>query len=109
MNYWSTRSDEHPPEDWHAGFDDSTMPWTALYDYVEAYNYNTSTKEFEFAWRDDFDWLDTNRWNVQDNKGWDTNLSTFMASQVSVTSDGHLALTMDKNPYYTAPSESFLQ
>ena len=90
MNYWSTRSDEHPPEDWHAGFDDSTMPFHALYDYVEAYDYNQSTGEFELRWRDDFDYLDYSRWAVIDNKGWDTNLSTFMASQVSVTPEGYL-------------------
>ena len=110
MNYWSTRSDEHPPEDWHAGFEDADMPWSALYDYVEMYDYNEITKDFELRWRDDFDqgYLDTNRWAVQDNKGWDTNLSTFMASQVSVTQDGYLALTMAKNPYYMAP-DLFLQ
>ena len=66
LNYWSTRSDEHPPEDWHAGFDDSTMPFHLYYDYVEAYYYNQTTKEFELAWRDDFNQgtLDTSRWQV---------------------------------------------
>ena len=111
MNYWSTRSDEHPPEDWHAGFDDATMPFHTLFDYVEAYSYNMDTKEFDLMWRDDFDQgsLDQSRWSVNDNKGWDTNLSTFMASQVAVTEDGYLQLTMDHNPNYTSPMESFLQ
>lgn len=40
------------------------MPWTADIDFVEAYNYNEETKDFELAWRDDFngDHLDTSRW-----------------------------------------------
>ena len=85
LNFWAPRSDAHESDfgqDWAEGRDDSTMPWVAMFDYVEVYSYDVETRKFELAWRDDFDGdsLDTTKWTVADNLGWDTNLSTFMAS-----------------------------
>ena len=100
LNFWAPRADAHASDfqqDWSAGRDDSTMPWQAVYDFVEAYDYNSATGGFELAWRDDFDGtsLDTTKWSAANNVGWDQNLSTFMSSQVSVH-DGNLYLTMEK-------------
>ena len=49
------------------------MPWQAVYDFVEAYDYNSETGGFELAWRDDFDGtsLDTSKWSAANNVGWD--------------------------------------
>ena len=49
------------------------MPWEAVYDYVEVYNFNRNTKSFELAWKDDFDGntIDTSKWSIGNNEGWD--------------------------------------
>ena len=37
-----------------ANFDDSTMPWTTEYDWIEVHEYNPMTGDFYFMWKDEF-------------------------------------------------------
>ena len=49
MNFWTPTFHA-----WGADLTAQDMPWYLLFDFVEAYHYNETTNEFEFAWRDDF-------------------------------------------------------
>ena len=89
MNFWTPTWD-----DWGHGFDPAGMPWYARYDFVETYTYDESMKQFNLKWRDDFDSFDESRWLKSDNWGFDSNSTTFWASQVSVE-DGALVLKME--------------
>lgn len=51
-------------DNWGSGRDDSTMPWYAKYDYVEAYDWDEATDTFVLRFKDDFDTLDTSIWHV---------------------------------------------
>ena len=62
MNFWTPEW-----ELWGNGLNDATMPWYTRYDYVEAYDYIESTGEFILRFRDDFDTLDSNIWEVSNN------------------------------------------
>ena len=90
MNFWTPTWNG-----WGGGRDDSTMPWYAQYDYVEAYDYDMATDSFNLRFRDDFEYLDTNRWRATDYGGFESNSTRFMASHV-YTKDGALILKMDK-------------
>ena len=59
MNFWTPTWNP-----WGEDLNLSSLPWYVEYDYVEVWNYNQSTKGFEFAWRDDFntDTIDYSRW-----------------------------------------------
>ena len=59
MNFW-TPAFEHA---WGADFFPGNMPWYLLFDYVELYNWDKDTGEFEKAWRDDFTYFDQSRWH----------------------------------------------
>jgi len=71
-------------EDWGAGRDDSTMPWYTRYDYVEAYDYDVNTKQYTLRFRDDFDTLNEDIWNVSNNWSFNDNSSTFMENHTYV-------------------------
>ena len=71
MNFWTPV--DHP---WSEGFDDKTMPWYLLYDYVEVYEWNEPTNEFTFKWRDDFEDFNVDRWHKAEG-GFEANSSTF--------------------------------
>ena len=75
MNFWTPTF-----AGWGDGRDPSSMPWYVNYDYVETYHYNTSTKQFTFAWKDDFNSLDFKRWIVSDNWTFNDNSTKFMKS-----------------------------
>ncbi len=64
MNFWTPTF-----PGWRDNRDPSTMPWYVNYDYVETYTYDINTKQFILNWRDDFNSLDLNRWQVIDNSG----------------------------------------
>jgi hypothetical protein len=66
MNFWTPHSDFKA---WSQGLDLSTLPWTVEYDYVEVWSYDQTTKEFNLAWRDEFDTdaVDATRWSLSDN------------------------------------------
>jgi len=70
------------------------MPFYTHYDYVEAYDYVESTDEFVLRFRDDFDHLDIERWNLGDHSFADTS-TTFVPANAYV-SDGNLVLKMEK-------------
>jgi len=70
------------------------MPFYTRYDYVEAYDYIESTDEFVLRFRDDFDTLDTNRWNLGEHTFHDT--STTFAKENAYVSDGNLVLKMER-------------
>lgn len=90
MNFWTPTWN-----DWGSGLDDSTMPWYAKYDYIEAYDYDAGSDSFNLRFRDDFDTLDRNIWRVSDNWGFPDNSSKFMENHTYVE-DGKLVLKMDK-------------
>ena len=90
MNFWTPQFPQ-----WREGFNDASMPWAALYDFVEVYTYNKKTRMFDLHWRDDFDYLDLSRWEPSDNFGFTDNTTTFFASQVFVQ-QGNLVLQMSK-------------
>ena len=75
MNFWTPTF-----ESWGKGLDAKDMPWYVMYDYVETYTYNHTTKTFDFNWRDCFNTFDTNRWHKSDNTTFDANSTTFRAS-----------------------------
>ena len=91
MNFWTPQWSP-----WNDYFDDAEMPWYAKYDFVEVYDYNTTSKDFKLRWRDDFNTFDTKKWYASDNWGFENNSSLFMSSQVYVE-DGNLVLKMDYN------------
>ena len=91
MNFWSPMWSP-----WNDYFDDAEMPWYAKYDFVEVYDYNQTSKDFELRWRDDFNTWDTKKWYASDNWGFENNSSLFMSSQVYVE-NGELNLKMDYN------------
>ena len=93
---WAPRWDAHPV-DWNKGLDNASFPWYAKMDWVEYYGWDEHSDQFNLSWHDDFDWLDHSRWNVADNMGWDQNLSTYMASQVSID-NGQLVIKADHAP-----------
>ena len=57
MNFWTP---QFPA--WQQGFNDADMPWHAMYDFVEIWDYNKKLRNFTLRWRDDFDYLDLTRW-----------------------------------------------
>ena len=73
MNFWTPMWN-----DWGGGRNDSTMPWYAKYDYIEAYDWDASTDTFNLRFRDDFDTLDQNIWRVSDNWGFNDNSTLFV-------------------------------
>jgi len=94
---------------WGDGFDDSTMPWYLFYDWVEVHTYDTETKEFSLAWREDFTGEDgahinTDRFNVRDNYGPSSNRRTkAMASNVYIYEDV-MTLQMSKTDEQILPT-----
>lgn len=72
MNFWTPSY-----EVWANGFIDFSMPWQALYDYVEVYSFDEDTLSFDLLWRDDFNYFDETRWKKSDNKGITDNTTTF--------------------------------
>lgn len=85
LNFW-------PPEvpSWVGSWDDSILPVYMYVNWVEYYNWNGDG--FELAWRDDFDYFDSNRWGKAD---WTfaENRADF-APENAVVSNGYLVLAM---------------
>jgi len=90
MNFWTPMW-----ADWGGGRDDRSMPWYARYDYIEAYDWDSSTDTFNLRFRDDFDTLDQNIWRVSENWSFNDNSSLFVEEHTYVQ-DGNLILKMDK-------------
>lgn len=96
MNLWAAKA-----EDWVGTWDPGILPRHSLYDYVKYYRYtpgegNAGTgNNFTFEWEDQFDGLDTARWQVTDFGGFEGNYCTFRKNNVQ-TSNGKLLLFMDE-------------
>ena len=79
MNFWISNQ---PENDWNTGFDGGqNMPWYALYDYVEYWEYvdgDTSDHPFKYTWRDDFNSFDDSRWFKKNDWTFPGNECTFM-------------------------------
>ena len=88
MNFWTPTFGG-----WGDNFDPSGMPWFVYYDYVKVERYNHDTGEFYFHWQDDFDTFDVNRWQKSNNWTFESNSTTFYASNV-YTENGNLVLKM---------------
>lgn len=71
MNFWTPTWNS-----WGGGRDDSTMPWYARYDYVEAYDYDVNTDSFNLRFRDDFNTFDSSIWS-KTGGGFESNSSVF--------------------------------
>lgn len=87
FNIWASTS-----EGWVGAFNPSILPVYQFVNYMEYYSYNTNTRSFNFAWRDDFNSFDTNRWSKAD---WtfDGNYVDFDPANV-VVRDGTLILAL---------------
>ena len=108
MNFWTPTWTE-----WGSGLNDSDMPWSLLYDWVEVYQYDQYADNFRFMWRDDFNngnyaKPDPTRWLISNNWTFDSNSTTFMDSQVFIW-DNCLCLKMEKINQSPAPKSTFEQ
>ena len=101
MNFWTPTGDN----ELSAGFDDKTMPWYVLYDYVEVYSWEEATNEFVFKWRDDFHDFNYDRWHKQEG-GFEDNSSIFYPENV-YTSHGKLVIKMETEEYHDKEQEQF--
>jgi len=61
FNIWASTS-----ESWVGAFNSSILPVYQFVNYMEYYAYNSTTKNFTFSWRDDFNSFDSNRWSKAD-------------------------------------------
>lgn len=96
FNLWSSESAE-----WTGAWNDSVLPVYQFVNYIDYKAYNTTTKQFEGGWRDDFDTFDTNRWS---KASWtfDTNRVDFVPENVAVKNGILvLALTKENDTGYT--------
>ena len=85
MNFWTPNWDA-----WGNGLDPSQMPFYTRYDYVEAYDYNEQTAQFDLRFRDDFDTLDRNIWRVSNEWTFPENDSIFMENHTFVEDGKHI-------------------
>ncbi|SEF84969.1 family 16 glycosylhydrolase [Vibrio hangzhouensis] len=89
MNLWVAES-----VDWVGKFDASTLPLQQTIDWIEYYRFENGV--FTLAWRDDFDYFDSNRWGKGD-WGFETNIATFSPMNANIV-DGHLVLSLTPAP-----------
>ena len=87
---------------WGDNFNDASMPWSVMYDWVEVRDYVPATKTFRRRWRDDFKTLDTSRWNVANGWSYSENSSVYKASNV-YAAKGRLTFRMNKANWKPAP------
>ncbi|NNC95638.1 MAG: family 16 glycosylhydrolase [Chitinophagales bacterium] len=95
MNLWAANA-----VSWVGPWDPSIMPVQSEYELVRYYSYTPgsgnsgSGNNFTFQWEDNFNSLDTSRWEVEQNGGFNGNYCTFKGSSVEFTS-GKLILKME--------------
>ena len=89
FNIWS-----HESVSWVGAWDDSVLPVYQFVNYIEYKTYNTTTKQFEGGWRDDFNSFDSARWGKA-NWTFDMNRVDFAPENV-VIKDGILVLALTK-------------
>ncbi len=89
FNIWSSES-----VPWVGEWDDSVLPVYQFVNYIDYKTYNTTTKQFEGGWRDDFNTLDSARWGKA-NWSFESNRVDFAPENV-VIKDGILVLALTK-------------
>lgn len=89
FNIWSSES-----VSWVGAWNDSALPVYQFVNYIDYKTYNTSTKQFEGGWRDDFNTFDNTRWGKA-NWSFDGNRVDFAPDNVLVK-DGILVLALTK-------------
>ena len=103
FNIWASNS-----ESWVGAFNPTILPVYQFVNYMEYYSYNTNSRSFNLAWRDDFNSFDTSRWAKAD---WtfDGNYVDFDPANV-VVQNGTLilALTTENNKGFsgTVPADN---
>jgi len=96
MNLWVSEY-----EDWVGPWDPSIMPVESYYDYVRFYEYtpgngNAGTaNNFTFEWEDDFLYLDSYLWEVEEYGEFEYNYCTFKSSSVEF-SGGNLIFQLEE-------------
>ena len=94
MNIWNPIYD-----DWVGFWDERVLPRFAYYDWVRYASYTPgngdtgTSNDFTYQWQDDFNELDTTRWEKSDNHTWNGNQSIFIKEN-AVVEDGHLILCL---------------
>lgn len=88
LNFWTPTF-----RAWGSDFKAVDMPWYLLFDWIELYNYNGTTKTFEKAWRDDFNNFDQTRWHKMSGS-FEGNSSSF-SPQNAYVSGGNLVLKLE--------------
>lgn len=97
MNFWTPTFSS-----WGHGLDPVDMPWYVLYDYVEVFHYDTTTKKFNLYWHDDFDTFDFSRWHKATG-GFEANSSVFDSAN-AYTKEGNLVLKMEPSHKAAPPT-----
>lgn len=87
FNLWASES-----VPWVGSWDDTELPVYQFINYIDYKTYNTTTKNFEGGWRDDFNSFDSTRWGKA-NWTFDTNRIDFLPDNV-VVKDGILVLAL---------------
>ncbi len=94
MNIWNPVQ-----SDWVGSWDDRILPRQAVYDWVSYADYTPGTGDagtglnFTLAWRDEFDHLDTTRWEASENHTWNGNQALFVSDNANIV-DGRLVLSL---------------
>ncbi len=95
MNLWASDA-----EGWVGVWDPAVLPLQAQYDYVKYYNYTPgqgnagSNNNFTFEWEDNFNFIDSNRWEISEFIKFG-DLCTFRESNVQ-SDNGYLTLILDE-------------
>jgi len=105
MNLWAADAPS-----WVGNWDPSVMPVQSKYDYVKYYEYTPgvgnygTNNNYTFVWEDNFDYLNTDRWEVTQYGGFDGNYCTFKSSSVTFNNGFmHFTLKEDQNDLPTVP------
>jgi len=89
----------------HGNVDPEALPTYTAIDYVEVYSYNEATEDFNLNFRDNFNQLDEDKWELPNEYTWDEVNTNFVPENVSVDGE-HLVLKLDKNPNYKDEDKS---
>lgn len=98
MNLWAANA-----VGWVGPWDPSVMPQESIYEYVKVYDYTPGSGDygtndnFSLRWSDNFLSLDSTKWDVTRNGGFNGNYCTFKPLGVSVN-DGRLHLKIQEPP-----------
>jgi len=87
------------PESVGKGLDKGDAPFEARLKYVEVYDYDQNKNDFTLRFKDQFDYIDEQRWARGDGKTWSGLNSTFTPNN-AYTAGGELVLKVDVNPEY---------